>query len=185
MFHSEWCGSHRCAFIYCGEKRLDGFRFCETHRCHQVGCNGNVVDLFHHYCIQHTCVDPGCTLIRFSSTLCTIHKCHKVGCDDIVVSDFLLYCLQHEHTCAFRGCMLLRQYPQSCATHKCIYSECDECAIEVDIGRGWPYPSRGCQLHTCRENRCWMVPALDPDVEYPTFCQTHIYRLGIWGSNDF
>lgn len=188
IFHSEYCGEHRCIFLYCSEKRLNGFQFCESHRCHHgFGCNGSVINIFRgdRYCSEHRCLFPNCTLARVSPTLCAEHKCRKMGCNADVhyVSGSRPYCCRlHNGICIYRLCVLPRVYLESCAAHKCIYSDCYEGAFEKDIEGGWVLPSQGCRRHTCAEDGCLMVPGRDNSEDYPTFCQSHRYRLGPGGS---
>ena len=83
---ARYCESHTCKTDDCEEVCGAGCSACAFHRCIMVGCGLSRRDVvvggsLTFYCLQHECIEKGCTFRRVPlSSVCLVHACKTPGC---------------------------------------------------------------------------------------------------------
>lgn len=116
-----------CKNTTCTSMKLQGYDYCEEHRCHKEGCLAEGTEKYatgKSYCSEHL-------------NICSIENCSENKTPD---SD---YCVTHK--CGVSGCMEKVDGQKYCARHRCSADSCGEARVENSLY---------CVNHTCKADGC-------------------------------
>lgn len=139
----SYCEEHKCTTDNCNEAKLKSFDYCDLCKCDQKDCNetgsGNK------YCEKHECSDWLCEKIRVEGKeFCADHvDCYFEGCSKEKISGFE-YCIDHK--CAVPDCKYgINSNLKYCSTHGCSYDGCS--SLKANEGNS-------CSIHKCSTSGC-------------------------------
>lgn len=158
----------KCKSPYCQNPPLDGYSFCQEHKCAVYGCDRERYSEDYYkilpICYHHKCVVQYCNNQKLDGySYCQKCKCHANGCKSRSRAGYK-YCDKHYCAVTYTKCQNERidSKIKLCHDHKC--AECNDQRLNDKR-------AKYCRCHTCKSCGCY-----EHAVTSMSYCYKHLQK---------
>ena len=158
----------KCESPYCQNPPLDGYSFCQEHKCAVDGCDCERYSEDYYkilpICYHHKCVVQYCNNQKLDGySYCQKCKCHANGCKSKSRAGYK-YCDKHYCAVTYTKCQNERidSKIKLCHDHKC--AECKDQRLNDKR-------AKYCRRHTCKSCGCY-----EHAVTSMSYCYKHLQK---------